>query len=304
MEPIKNIMVCLDLTDIDAHLIRYAAIAAEAFDSENVCFLHVIQAYNLAKRPGTSFPDPETALKDMVHKELDQQVDDHFRRNFRTDIIVRLEEQDAADGIIACVRETGADLLLLGQKSGETRQARYGGKVSAQAPCDILFVPENRCRPVGRVLCALDFTPASRAAFDRAVHLRERKGATIACYFLHDRSKAYFPASTQRSASRSLRSAQKQYLEFMQSLGLDPEAFPVRIEPADHRTGEADKLYRAAERQEADLIIVGARGDIATQTSLLGNVTESLRRMELAIPVMIVRNRENQKFFFSAFYSA
>mgnify|MGYP006289415829 CR=1 FL=1 len=297
METIKTIMVCLDLTEIDAGLIDYAAFIADAFEAENVIFTHVIQAYDLPKKSSKSFPDLKTSLNRMVRDELDQRIDPRFRQTHNTEVQVRIEEEDAAEGILSCVEENAADILLLGQKSGEDRKAVYGGKVAAQATCDILFVPENHFNSASNVLCAIDFSAASKAAFDRAVYLSEQKGASVMCYFIQDKTKAYFPASTQKSADRSQSRAEKKYREFIESFQRDPDKFPCRIETTDELTGEAEKIYQAAENQNADLIIIGAAGNTGTETSLLGNISESLRRMQKEIPVLIVKHQEGKKVF-------
>ncbi|MBS3754798.1 MAG: universal stress protein [Desulfobacterales bacterium] len=297
MEIIKNIMACLDLTEIDAGLIDYAAFIANAFEAENVIFTHVIQAYDLPKKSSKSFPDLKTSLNKMVHDELDQRIDPRFRQTHNTEVEVRIEEEDAAEGILSCVEENAADILLLGQKSGEDRKAVYGGKVAAQAPCDIIFVPETHSSSARKVLCAIDFSAQSKAAFDRALYLSENKGSSVICHFIQDKTKAYFPASTQKSADRSQSRAGKKYREFIESFQRDPDNFPCRIETTDELTSEAEKIYQAAEDESAELIIIGAAGNTGTETSLLGNISESLRRMQKELPVLVVKHHEGKKFF-------
>lgn len=301
METIKNILVCLDLTEIDDSLIDYAAFIADSFEADNVTFLHVIQAYDLRKKSSRSFPDMETSLNQMVRDEINQRISDNFRQKHRTDIEVRIEDEDAAEGLLACIKDLGSDLLLLGQKQGENREARYGRKAAAEAECDILFVPENSPLLLEKVFCAVDFTEESKAAFDRALYLNESKGASIACYYIQDITKAYFPASTPKSADRNQSRAEKRFREFIKSFDRYPEKFSCRIETLDELTSEAERIYQAAEEEDANLIIVGATGSTDTETSLLGNISESLRRMQKTIPVMIVKHGEGKKFFFQLF---
>ncbi|MCF8024355.1 MAG: universal stress protein [Desulfobacteraceae bacterium] len=301
MEAIENILVCLDLTEIDASLIDYAAFIADSFKADKVSFVHIIQAYDLSKKSSRSFPDLKTSLNQMVRDELNQRISENFRRNHKTDIEVRVEEEDAAEGLLACVRDLKADLLLLGQKRGEDREARYGRKVAAETTCDVLFVPEKSLPLLEKVLCAVDFTEESRAAFDRALYLSENRGASVTCYFIHDITKAYFPASTPKSADRNQSRAEKKFREFIKTFDRYPENFTCRIEAVDELTSEAQKIYQAAEDEKASLIIVGATGSTDTETSLLGNISESLRRMQKSIPVMIVKHAEEKKFFFQLF---
>ncbi|MBA2882905.1 nucleotide-binding universal stress UspA family protein [Desulfosalsimonas propionicica] len=297
MKTIKHILVCLDLTDIDKHLIHYASLAARVFHAEAVTFIHVIQAYDLPNKSSKSFPDVKSSLNAMIRDELDNRIDEKFRKSVSTRIETRVAEEDAAEDILCFAGDMDTDLLLIGQKYGEDRQKRYGGELSANSKCDILFVPEDPPLEIARVFCGLDYSRASKAAFDRALHLHHQQNAHLVCYFIQDSTRSYFPASTRKSASQHLSRAETRHQEFMAEFGLEPESFPCRIDASEDLISEGEKLYNAAEDDNADLIIVGAAGDTATETSLLGNITETLRRMEKAIPVMIVKDRENKKFF-------
>ncbi len=302
MTAIKNILVCLDLTGIDPHLIQYAAFTARLFDAEKIFFLHVIQAYDLPDKPSRRFPDVEASLDQMIREELNRQIRHHFRNPHATEIVVKVEKEDAADGIIQCVAEHDVDLTLIGQKFGENRLGRYGHKVTANADCDILFLPEHTESKVDKALCALDFSQSAQTAFERALHLAQKHGTELIGYFIHDTAAAYFPASTNRSSGRRQSQAQKKYEAFIEKYNVDASTFPCRFETGDQLTSEAEKIYSTAESEDADLIIVGAAGDTATVTSLLGNITETLRRMQKLIPVMIVKAR-GQKSLLDVFKS-
>ena len=71
---------------------------------------------------------------------------------------------------------------------------------------------------------------------------------------------------------------------------------PCRIEAGHELTSEAENIYKAAVEDDAKLIVVGAQGDTANETSLLGNLSESFRLMEKEIPVMIVKSPTGKKF--------
>ncbi|MGM0454056.1 MAG: universal stress protein [Thermodesulfobacteriota bacterium] len=302
MEAIKNILVCLDLTPIDPSLIQYAAFTARLFSAEKVYFLHVIQAYDLPDKRNRSFPDVEASLDQMIREELNRQIEHHFKNKYENEIVVKVEEEDAAEAIVNCVAEHEIDVTLIGQKFGEDRQGRYGHKVAANAACDIIFVPENTETVAAKVLCAIDFSPNAHAAFERALFMAENQGSQLIGYYIQDISRAYFPSSTQRSSRRTKSQAEKKHQELLDKYNIDKEKFPCHIETGEELTSEAEKIYNTAESEDADLIIVGAAGDTATVTSLLGNITETLRRMQKLIPVMIVTAR-GQKSLLDVFKS-
>lgn len=300
MAHVRNILVCLDLTEIDGHLINYATYTADIFEAQNVTFIHVIQAYDLPDRMSKSFPDVRSSLTAMIREEIDSRIDDSFRSKVNTEVATRVAEEDAVDDLLFCVEEMGIDLLLLGQKHGEDRQGRYGRRMSAESRCDILFVPENPPETVSRVLCAIDYSKASRGAFDRSLYLQETLGTKLLCYYIQDVTKSYFPVSTSKNASRSQNKAEGRHREFIEAFGRNPDDYPCRIDTTNQLVGEAEKICQAAEQEKANLVIVGASGNTATETSLLGNISETLRRMEKYVPVMIVKDRQDRKFFSQA----
>jgi nucleotide-binding universal stress UspA family protein len=69
----------------------------------------------------------------------------------------------------------------------------------------------------------------------------------------------------------------------------------LRLRVNEEFKSQAEKLYEEAETQRTDLLIIGAKGKTSVVTSLLGNVTERLRRMEKKMPVMIMKNIKTEK---------
>lgn len=289
-------LVCLDLTAIDTYLISYAAFIAKTLPARKVVFYHAIQAYDLPNRGDRSFPDIETELKEIIQEEMHKSVDSHFEEECHWEIATQVGYEDAAREIIEYIKTNEIDITLIGQKYGENRQARYGHKIAADAASDILFVPQYAEKTIDPILCAIDFSAESVRAFERALDLSRTWGVEMTCYFVSDPSRAYFPATTERSASHYQQQAKKTYQQFLKNYGLSPEEFPCRIEPASEITSEAENIYQAAVERNARLIVIGAQGNTATVTSLLGNISESFRLMEKEIPVMIIKNPPRKKF--------
>ncbi len=299
LQPVQNILVCLDLTAIDTFLISYAAFMAKTLPASKVIFFHAIQAYDLPDRSSKDFPDVETELNAMIREELHKSVDAHFEEQCRWEVATQVGYVDAAREILAFIRENAIDLTLIGQKYGENRQARYSSKISAEAPSDILFVPQYAEKSIDPILCAVDFSRQSSRAFERALDLSRTWGVGMNCWFVADPARAYFPATTGRSRNSYQQHALRAREKFLEGYGLSPDDIPCRVEAGEQMKSEAESIYQAAVDTEARLIVVGARGDASSVTSLLGNLTESFRLMEKEIPVMITKNPQRRRFPFS-----
>lgn len=296
LQPVRRLLVCLDLTAIDTFLISYAAFIARALPAEKVTFLHAIQAYDLPDRANREFPDVETELNAMIREEMHKSVDKNFEETCYWEVATLVGYEDAAREVLDYIAANDIDLTLLGQKFGENREARYGHKIAAEGGSDILFVPPYAEKTIDPILCAVDFSDASAKAFERALDLSRTWGIEMSCYFVFDPTRAYFPATTARSSSHHLQQARKLQEKFFKNYELSAEDIPCHIEIGDQMKSEAENIYNAADKQNARLIIVGAEGDTATVTSLLGNISETFRIMEKEIPVMIVKHQQRRKF--------
>ncbi|MDY6905528.1 MAG: universal stress protein [Thermodesulfobacteriota bacterium] len=289
LQPVETMMVCLDLTDMDASLIAYAGFLAGILETPKVTFLHVIQSYDLPDRTQKGFPDVETELQQIVRNSLYQSVKQGFTEQCQWHVETRVGQDDAAVEIINYTDENPADLILIGQKPGENRRARYGKKVSAETTGDILFVPQNAALRVDPLLCASDFTDAGARAFERALGISKTAGVRLLPFFITDPTRAYFPTTTTRSTRKYEEKACETYAAFLKRYNIQPDSLPCLVELGDPMKSEAETIYAAAEKRDTGLILVGARGSTQTPTSHLGNLCESLRLLDKQIPVMIVK---------------
>lgn len=293
MSNIKNLntlLVCLDLTEIDRYLIEYASYLSQTLEMDKVIFFHAIQAYDLPDKSSKKFPDLETDLSTKIKAEINSVVSSHFKRKINTDVITRIEDEDAANVIIDFTRKEDVDLALIGQKYGEDRSGHYGHKIAAEALTDLMFVPEEPDLKLDKVLCAVDFSRDSEKAFRRALDIVQSTDSTIICHYLYDSSKSYFPATTIRTKGVLDKKVHKRFRKFLKKFDLTPDDIELRMRVNEEFKSQAEKLYEEAASLEVDLLVVGAKGKTSVVTSLLGNVTERLRRMEKQMPVMIMKN--------------
>ncbi|MFW6054409.1 MAG: universal stress protein [Thermodesulfobacteriota bacterium] len=296
LQPVRTILVCLDLTDIDTSLIRYAGFLAQTWQIGKMVFFHVIQAYDLPDKSDKKFPDLETELKRIISDQMQATVDRHFENGCHWEVVIRVGYEDAAGEVISYIKENAIDLVLLGQKYGENREARYSRKIGAESEADILFVPQEAEKSSGPVICAVDFSQASGKAFERGLDVSRSWRTRLICYGISDPTRSYFPATTTRSSSLYQEKSRRACRDFLKQYHLSLDQVPCLIEKDGRISNEAKNIYEAAVREKAGLIVVGARGDTTNVTSLLGNLCETFRLMEKEIPVLIVKQASRRKF--------
>ena len=293
---IKKILVSLDLTDIDVHVINYASALSRIFDIEKVFFVHAIQAYDL-ERKGKKLDDIRQSLTQSIHNEIDDTVRQKFNENTQTKVVTKIEEEDAARGVLEVIGQEEVDLTLIGQKYGENREVRYAKKIAAKAESDLLFIPEESPDEIQHIFCAVDFSEDSEEAFHKALEMARETDAKISCFYVHDFHKTYFPAETEQALASIEKKTEKAWEKFLAKFELQPSQVDFRFDISEKLYNSAEKIYSEAYDAGADLIVVGTKGQIGSSTSLLGNITENLMHIDNEIPVMVIKNPKKKKFW-------
>jgi len=294
MKIVNHVLVCLDLSEIDEDVIHYSAVIAKYFNAERVTLTHIIQPSDLPKKDEDSLNEVKSSIDEMISTEFKN----FLKKELGDDVIINIHTQIAKDDgletIVTNVEDLDVDVLMIGQKYGEYRQKFHSRKPFAESDCDVLFVPENPPLQISRILCAIDYSEISKTAFAKAFYLHKNQNSDLICYYLQDISRTYFPATTSTSENYIQSKAETKHRDFLSQFNLNPEDYPLKIGTGEQLTSEAEKLYKTAGEMKADLIIIGAAGKTSNETSLLGNIAETLRRMDTYIPIMIIKDFGNK----------
>lgn len=234
---------------------------------------------------------PEVAFNRGATERID------FLRKLRSmaegagvDVRVTVQRGPVAEIILLHARARNADLIVLGTGKNESRRGLSGWvaeQVLREAPCPTLVVPQASEPPalVERLLCAVDFSPASQAAVHEAVRLSAygRQPATL----LHvvDGSRSGLPVHSARPATAFHGRLGADALARIQLLipRSDPGAV-ARVEVGRPVT----EILRAARNLKAQLIVIGAARRTRIGSRLFGKTGQLLRDATcpvLAVPV-------------------
>jgi nucleotide-binding universal stress UspA family protein len=193
-----------------------------------------------------------------------------------------VDEGDARTSLIQAVRDERADLLVVGShgRTGITRLllGSVAGYVVAHAPCSVLVVKGARRTTAGRpitVLIGIDDSPYSQEAVqwvrtrswpaDTRIHLLSAVAAPSS-HFVESNSVALRAAREQANVQEELVS---RYERSFRDSGFVCES---TVPKGDARI----ELETAAQRLEADLLVVGSHGRFGLSKLMLGSVAGHL----------------------------
>jgi nucleotide-binding universal stress UspA family protein len=287
----RKILVGLDLTEMDAILIEYAAFLGYAFDSiEEVIFFHNIK-FDYPDEAAAIVDRLEKPLIEVVREELNGRIASHFEQKdhkITTRLIV--EEKDATAGAVARTsRVEGVDLILLGKKDTYIGSGILIDRLLNinELKTPVLLTPEYAFHRISKILVPVDFSENARSALHAAQRWRESLPAELSCLHVYTIPIHFFPYIPMDDMHEAMeRDAEKSYRKFVQKIEPKPEGAFL---PARDR-GIAQAIQDYAVRHNHDLVVVGAKGTSALASLFVGSVTQRLLKLKMHIPVLVVKH--------------
>jgi nucleotide-binding universal stress UspA family protein len=286
MTHFKRLLVALDLTDMDAHLLRYLQYVKNVFSPEEIVLCHVVPhslyASQYFDQPVTAAA--EEALRERVLKENRQLAGDD-----RVKVIV--SEGNPFRTIIDWSSQHRVDLIVVGLKRTSQGSGVLPRKLVRQAPCPVLFVPEIEKPSLTHVWVPVDFSSPSVAALKYADYLRHKvNGLRITGHHV-----VYLPTAvmlkltlTQEQEARLITDGTQAFEEFVATNDLSGIQMERLVTRGSH-DNPADNILDQAVDHEADLIVITPEGHSAIDLLFLGSVAEKLLSLNQAIPTLILK---------------
>jgi nucleotide-binding universal stress UspA family protein len=233
------------------------------------------------------------------HWEAAQQVISHVTEQLHhvhTDhhlhdlaIVTEIHEGNAAEVILDRAATLPANLIAIGARGlsapGEFRLGATAHKVAAHANCAVLIAQPPADAPLARIVLAVDGSSEARQAVEWVDVLTLPRGTEVNVISVAEVVGDFLTDSTcEREHARSadlalmqralLHTAETQVWTVLDRLReTEIQARPIV------RTGQpAAEIVRIAQDQDANLLIIGARGQTRAEPFPLGGVAEKLVR--------------------------
>lgn len=304
----KNLIVCLDLTNLDDQLIKYSAYLAENMGLKRINFVHIIETDDMPKEMiEEMFPDLDEPIEDVIKRDLEEKIDNNMdRAKSPAKIEVTLKQGNATDTILNLAEKSQADLLLLGKKIGYNGSGILSGKIVRLVHCSVMILPETWRYDIKRILAPVDFSDFSRLALQHALFIAGKFNAEVLCHYVYNLSMRYYPYIPSKKMSDEVqKKAKEEYKKFLKKINKKPDDIPC-IYTQDNDNQPADQIYDQAIQQHADLIVMGSKGRTNAASFLLGSVAEKLTTYDKTIPLLIIKNKDENLGFLDVmkkFYS-
>lgn len=291
-------MVCLDLSDMDETLLKYASLCARVLAMEKVYFCHVVTSLELPKEIAHKYPNLLVPVDETIEKEIEYSVEQHFEAPENCEVRITIVSGKITDEIIKLSKTKIIDLLLVGRKKDFSSTGLDERKIAKGCPTSVIMVPEEPKFDLKKIMVSIDFSEHSLQAFKLGIEIQQNSGAMLLSNHVYKVPTGYHSAGKtyEEFAEIMLENTKKECQKFFSELDLEGVNFDHTY-MLDDDTKPADKIYASAKEQEVDMIILGSKGRSSAAAFLLGSVAESLLVENEDIPLFIVKKRgENQSF--------
>lgn len=176
------------------------------------------------------------------------------------------------------------------------------GKIAELSSCSILFVPKHADIKIDNLVVAMDFSQNAESALEQALHIAEAgENVNVYGHHVYQVPHGYYKTgkSYEEFADIMLANAKKDAQKFYKKYNI-PETKCIMTYSLTEDDKIHDELNAFAEKQNADMILIGSRGRTAAASILLGSVAEKLLHYDNNIPLFIVKNKKENMGFLEA----
>lgn len=304
---LKRIVVGLDLTEMDAVLMRFTAYMAKIFNADSIYFLHVAENLDMPKEIREKYPNLMAPVDEGLKHKLEAEVKKYFGDMQGVSAEVEVREGDPLKRLLKFAKQKDVDLIAMGQKSSLKGKGVLTQKVARVAHRSVMLVPENLpetfSESMDKLLVPVDFSKSALLALDQAVEIKKTSPIPVQITALNVYQLPTGWHSTGKSSGEFAeimeRNAREDFKKFAKNLEGEQEEID-ELYILDNNHDPVREIYDAALALQADLIVLGSRGKTEAAAFLMGSTAERLAQTDKKIPLLIVKDKDENIGFLKA----
>ncbi len=300
----ENILICLDLTEMDDSLIRYANYIAKQFHPKIITFIHVMDAYEIPEELADSFDGNHRPLDIMIREEIEDKIKDNYENDQNPQPHIVLESGLTAEKIIHFAKNNAVDITIMGKKIGFEGKGGVAKNIIGLIPSSVLLISETTQHKFEKILIRTNFAEPSAVAYIMGSEISQYTGAKLEFHNVYKLPFHYFPEQSPQAILKIRKQLQpymkKKFAKFLKKYKL-PDEIPFSFS-VDVKGNEAQSLYNYAIRNSIDLVITGTKLKSQLANIIMDSTSEKLAGVEKNIPVMIVKDISQSIGFLKALF--
>ncbi len=304
MYKFNNIIICLDLTEMDEVLIKYANYIVQTFNPQKITFIHVMKPYNIPAELAGSFPDVDRPIHEIIKEDITDKIEACFEKRNDVTYEIILERGATTEKIIQYARKNNTDITVLGKKVGYSGEGGVTRKVVGLVPSSVLLISETTQHKNEKIMIRMDFSKTSAIAIRMAKVISGYTGAELLCHYVYKLPVNYFPQQSSHAIEKFKKKlgkwVDKEYKRFLEKEKLE-DTIPCSYS-IDMEGEEAQIFYNQAIKEEVDLVLIGSMIKSPLANIIMDSTTEKLTAVDKNMPIMIVKDQKQSIGFLKALF--
>jgi len=285
MENVKNILVALDLSSIDNHLIEYSSYLAEKLEVDNVYFVHNIKKYEISELFEEELN--QVNLDQLIGDELNEKIENRFKANANWEVLIS-EDSNTESLIDYIVNKYQIQLTLVGNKNAKEGTGVVTAKLLRLLKCSILSIPKTARLSLNNIWVGTDFSGHSRKSFQFVDQLRSKLDLTVNAVHVYQVPIQFSPYVPKADAMVKIeKHLQQKSTKYFNKFVISKPENTELIYAKDKSISE--KFLVEIEKKQPDLVVLSDKGGNNISSLLIGSLTEELFDESLTAPLLIVK---------------
>lgn len=300
---LKKILVSLDLSQMDEILIRFSCYTARMMNSDRVYFMHIAQELDMPRELREKLGAGLAPVDESILHNLKQQVAELFEPLPNCETVIEVHEGNPTDRLLKLAQQKDVDLLVLGQKRALKGTGAIPMKVVKAANRSILLVPELLPKKMDKILVPVDFSEHSLRALQQAIKIQENSEIPleVKCQHVYPIPTGWHSSGKTEEEFGAImeKHAIGNYQKFLKQLPAEYQQTPC-VFSIDNNHDPVQEIYEQAVKEQADLLIMGSKGKTAAAAALMGSVADRMAQHNKSIPLLIVKDKNENIGFLQA----
>lgn len=288
-------LAALEMGKADEAVLRYLQFLNQITPLQALTFVHVLPKVDLFVTDidqNMRYLLDDFQHQDEAHEKMTEQVSRYLPEDTKPRLHFSTRQGNPLEEVLSEVQRSGADLLVVGQRSGAGNHGILARNLIRKSKGNALIVPEQSKAQLKTIVVPVDFSPSSVKALEAALTINRKlkEKAKIICVNVFE-LPAVFSYKVRHSyeALKVLLEEDRKaaFQDFIHTYAKDED---IEIELIEQGYGNIGAyLFQYCENQHADLIILGAKGHSKAELLLLGSVTEKLLTLNESIPTLVLK---------------
>lgn len=283
-----NILVALDLTEMDAVLLRYVSFLNSIFSIQHIYFAHNIKQSVLNSLYDDIISE-DIKIDEIVEQELARTIAKNYEGPASHSLIVT-SDLYTESALTDLAKENNIDVVVTGHKTELKGTGGLPQKLVRMLNTHLLLVPEEAQPALNKILAPTDFSNNSVQALQAALLIAGQVKCEVESLHVYGIPSFYFPyIDSEKAHEQTRQHLHGRFVELQKKHGLPAD---VRFKYIDKKEySVVEMIEREAQRGSFDMIVISARGANNLTTLFIGSTTNDLLLSNQKMPLLVIKKR-------------